>query len=113
MTSRFPDDIDYAGRDVPTSRELEVLHFAALGLTNPEIGKVLFISTETVKSHLKHLRTKVKLKAQKRVSSKLELIIAAWELELLTIPSLDATKYRFLQYQRFQEQKQKDSQGSR
>jgi DNA-binding CsgD family transcriptional regulator len=36
-----------------TKRELEVLKLAADGLTNKEIGARMFISVETVKSHVR------------------------------------------------------------
>ncbi len=35
-------------------RSLDVLRLAAEGMTNSEIGRVLHISTETVKSHICH-----------------------------------------------------------
>ncbi len=34
-------------------RERKVLKLAALGLDNPDIGKILYISPHTVKAHLK------------------------------------------------------------
>ncbi len=37
-----------------TDRELEVLRFVAEGCSNKEIGAQLFISSETVKKHLKN-----------------------------------------------------------
>jgi DNA-binding CsgD family transcriptional regulator len=39
-------------------REMEILGFIMLGLTNQEIADKLFISFETVKSHRKHILTK-------------------------------------------------------
>ena len=38
-----------------TARELQVLHGAALGKTNEEIGVELFLSVETVRTHMKHV----------------------------------------------------------
>ena len=43
----------------PTGREIEILDLIAEGLTNREIGKRLFLSEETVKSHVRHLLTKL------------------------------------------------------
>lgn len=42
-----------------TSRESEILELLALRLSNKEIGEKLFISTETVKSHMKRLFSKL------------------------------------------------------
>ena len=38
-----------------TARELEIVELVAQGLSNREIGKALFISEATVKSHLVHV----------------------------------------------------------
>ncbi|PZX60878.1 response regulator [Hydrotalea sandarakina] len=45
-----------------TLREKEVLMLIAEGLTNPEIGQRLFISTATVDSHRKNILTKFNVK---------------------------------------------------
>lgn len=42
-----------------TARELQVLAGAALGKTNAEIGVELFLSTETVRTHMSHLLRKL------------------------------------------------------
>ncbi len=39
-----------------TPRELEVLHYASLGLENSHIADMLFVTVETVKTHLKAAR---------------------------------------------------------
>ncbi len=44
-----------------TNRELEVLHWVAMGKTNLEIGLILFISVFTVKNHVKRLFKKLKV----------------------------------------------------
>jgi two-component system NarL family response regulator len=44
-----------------STREIEVLREAALGRTNREIGDRLFISEETVKSHVAHVLAKLEL----------------------------------------------------
>ena len=41
-----------------SKREVEVLGHIMQGLTNPEIAEKLYISTETVKSHRRHILTK-------------------------------------------------------
>ena len=48
----------------PTMREIEVLHLVADGLVNREIGERLFLSEETVKSHVRHLLAKLKRAAE-------------------------------------------------
>ena len=42
----------------PTMREIEVLQLISDGLVNREIGERLFLSEETVKSHVRHLLAK-------------------------------------------------------
>lgn len=51
-----------------TSRETEVLDLIGKGLTNREIGEVLFISTYTVKSHMRNITTKLNLKNRHQAS---------------------------------------------
>ena len=51
--------------DALTAREREVLHLAAQGLTNPEIGKKLAISPRTAETHRANLLRKLGLKGQK------------------------------------------------
>ena len=43
----------------PTMREVEVLQLISDGLVNREIGERLFLSEETVKSHVRHLLAKL------------------------------------------------------
>jgi DNA-binding NarL/FixJ family response regulator len=44
-----------------TDRELEVLRLVGQGLSNREIGKVLFISENTVKNHIRNMLEKLQL----------------------------------------------------
>jgi DNA-binding CsgD family transcriptional regulator len=44
---------------VPTYREVEILSLIADGLSHAEIGKRLFISPETVRTHRRSFRRKV------------------------------------------------------
>lgn len=60
-----------------TLREKEVLQFIAEGKGNKEIASLLFISTETVKSHVKNIYRKLKVK------NRVEAIRAARKLKLL------------------------------
>ena len=48
----------------PTAREIEVLHLISDGLVNREIGVRLFLSEETVKSHVRHLLAKLQARSR-------------------------------------------------
>jgi DNA-binding NarL/FixJ family response regulator len=48
----------------PTAREIEVLRLISEGLVNREIGKMLFLSEETVKSHVRHLLAKLQARSR-------------------------------------------------
>ena len=50
----------------PTAREIEVLHLISEGLVNREIGHRLFLSEETVKSHVRHLLAKLQARSRPR-----------------------------------------------
>ncbi|MCD4683041.1 MAG: LuxR family transcriptional regulator [Bacteroidales bacterium] len=45
-----------------TERETEILHLISEGMTNPDIGKKIFVSTNTVKYHLKNIYIKLDVK---------------------------------------------------
>jgi DNA-binding NarL/FixJ family response regulator len=48
----------------PTMRETEVLQLISDGLVNREIGERLFLSEETVKSHVRHLLAKLQARSR-------------------------------------------------
>ena len=48
----------------PTARETEVLQLVSDGLVNREIGHRLFLSEETVKSHVRHLLAKLQARSR-------------------------------------------------
>ena len=48
----------------PTMREVEVLQLISEGLVNREIGTRLFLSEETVKSHVRHLLAKLQARSR-------------------------------------------------
>jgi DNA-binding NarL/FixJ family response regulator len=48
----------------PTPREIEVLQLVSEGLVNREIGQRLFLSEETVKSHVRHLLAKLQARSR-------------------------------------------------
>ena len=58
-----PSTREYPGQD-PTAREIEVLQLVADGLVNREIGERLFLSEETVKSHVRHLLAKLQARSR-------------------------------------------------
>jgi len=58
-------------REPISERERDVLHLLALGYTNPEIAKKLFISVRTVDTHRAHIMDKLEL------SSRAELVLYA------------------------------------
>jgi DNA-binding NarL/FixJ family response regulator len=55
----------------PTPREVLVLQLISEGLVNREIGKVLFLSEETVKSHVRHLLAKLQARSRAHASNRL------------------------------------------
>jgi DNA-binding NarL/FixJ family response regulator len=48
----------------PTAREIEVLQLISEGHVNREIGTMLFLSEETVKSHVRHLLAKLQARSR-------------------------------------------------
>jgi DNA-binding NarL/FixJ family response regulator len=48
----------------PTVREIEVLQLISEGLVNREIGQRLYLSEETVKSHVRHLLAKLQARSR-------------------------------------------------
>ena len=69
-----------AARETLSARETEVLRLAGRGLTNAQIGRELFVSEATVKTHL--LRAYAKL----GVSSRTAAVTRAMELGVLPSP---------------------------
>jgi DNA-binding NarL/FixJ family response regulator len=49
---------------VPSAREIEVLQLVSDGLVNREIGNRLFLSEETVKSHVRHILAKLQARSR-------------------------------------------------
>ncbi|MFN8187107.1 MAG: LuxR C-terminal-related transcriptional regulator [Gaiellales bacterium] len=48
----------------PTAREKQVLQLISDGLVNREIGEALYLSEETVKSHVRHLLAKLQARSR-------------------------------------------------
>lgn len=74
------DDV-MVSRESPvlSARELEVLQHLGRGLGNEGLGRVLGVSSETVKSHLKSIFIKL------GVTSRTEAVTRAYELGLLSV----------------------------
>jgi DNA-binding NarL/FixJ family response regulator len=65
--------LDWPGRaEGLTQRESEVLVMMARGYTNAEIATALFIGTETVKTHVRRVLTKLKLRNRAQAGSFVE-----------------------------------------
>jgi DNA-binding NarL/FixJ family response regulator len=69
-----------SGEEPLTEREMEVLRILAQGASNPEIGRALNITVNTVKSHISHILAKLQLEnrtqaaayaVEKRIADKL------------------------------------------
>jgi DNA-binding NarL/FixJ family response regulator len=58
-----PDAAAEPGHD-PTAREKQVLQLISDGLVNREIGERLFLSEETVKSHVRHILAKLQARSR-------------------------------------------------
>ena len=82
LLERIADDLreapDTAQLKVLTDREREVLGLVGLGLTNDEIGRELFLSPLTAKTHVSRIMSK--LAARDRV----QLVVVAYETGLVT-----------------------------
>jgi DNA-binding NarL/FixJ family response regulator len=60
--TKIPQPAPPPGVEALTERELEVFRLIARGLSNAEIGKELFISDTTVKTHITHILQKLDLR---------------------------------------------------
>jgi two-component system, NarL family, response regulator LiaR len=66
--ARQPQGVE-ATDDILTDREIEVLKLVASGKSNPQIADELFITVNTVKSHLKNILAKLKLDNRTQVAA--------------------------------------------
>lgn len=73
-----------------TKRELEILRLVAEGLTNEEIGKRIFISEKTVKTHLTNIFDKLKVNNRFKAA----LLIMSRQAEPAALPTATSEKPR-------------------
>jgi DNA-binding NarL/FixJ family response regulator len=74
---RPPQRIRSEDLDVLTRREMEILGLVATGLSNHEIAERLFLSDETVKTHVSHVLRKLALR------DRAQAVVAAYESGLI------------------------------
>ncbi len=67
----------------PTARELQILEYMELGITNKEMAKKLFLSPRTIEVHMSHIFQKL------GVSSRTEAVVRALRIGLLSLPPLE------------------------
>lgn len=68
--------------DHVTGREQQIIALIALGYSNSEIGTILYISHETVKSHIRHALAKL------HARSRSELVYRAIQYGILRVTPL-------------------------
>jgi len=74
---KFKPELKSGGSEPLSERELEVLHFLAAGCSNREIAARLYISMNTVKTHIKNINSKL------NVHNRTHAVFAARDLGLV------------------------------
>jgi NarL family two-component system response regulator LiaR len=68
--ARIDEALRWPGRDIGlTERESELLSLLPTGLTNRELGTRLYVSENTIKTHLRHLYAKLGVRNRAQASS--------------------------------------------
>jgi DNA-binding NarL/FixJ family response regulator len=85
--TRIPRPAPPAALDELTERELEVFRLVARGLSNAEIGRELYISETTVKTHITHILQKLDLR------DRVQAVVLAYETGLFDAEARSATDH--------------------
>ena len=80
--ARIPSPEPPKGLDELTAREREILRLIAGGLSNAEIGKELYISHTTVKTHVTHILQKLNLR------DRVQAVVLAYQTGLFETDAL-------------------------
>ncbi len=72
-----PSAVQPASDDTLSDRELEVLRLLATGMTGPEIAQQLFVSVNTLRTHTRHIFTKLD------VNTRRAAVLRAAEMDLI------------------------------
>ena len=70
-----------------TKREIEVLRYVVLGLSNEEIGKELYISNNTIKIHIKNIMHKLREVSDIniKIKNRIQLAVVAIKYGIVSI----------------------------
>ena len=64
-----PRRVARAGADSLTPTELRIAEMAAAGMSNPQIGQALFITRNTVETHLRHVYEKLSIRRREDIAA--------------------------------------------